>query len=146
MKKCEELLLEFGIDFVEGKPIPEDVRVHFNSCQYCIEEIKKQERIYNILEKIYLKEEEIPKFELPPVLRKKDKIQFLLLSVFFFLFFLFFHSILNFEFLRPYFSIFSNLKALSFIKLNLKEFFIIIILISLIFVSFYQIKKLLKKI
>ncbi len=145
MKKCEELLLDFGIDFIEGKPIPEDAKLHFSSCQYCIEEIKKQEKISNLFEKIYIKEE-VPKFELPPVLRKKDKIQFLLLSITFFLFFLFFHSILNFEFLRPYLSIFSNLKALSFIKLNLKEFFIIIILISLIFASFYQIKRLLKKI
>lgn len=146
MKKCYELLLEYGVDYLDKQRIPENVELHFKSCKFCLKELEKQGKISKFLDNILLKEEEIPKIYLPPVIRKKEKIQFLSLSVVFFLFFLFFHSILNFEFLKPYFLIFSNLKLIPFIELNLKGFFFITIVFSLIFVIVYQIRRFLKKI
>lgn len=143
MIKCEELLLEFGIDYLEKEKIPLDVELHFKNCNICMEELKKQKNISNLFEKIKI-EKEIPEIEMPPVLRKKDKFQFLILSTFFLIFFIFFHSIFNIEYLKTYILIFSNINLISPIKLNLTVLFLILLIFSITISLFYKVKKYLK--
>lgn len=143
MKKCDELLEDFGIDYLEKQKIPEEVELHFKSCNICSNELKKQEAISNLFDKIKI-EKEIPEIEMPPVLRKKDKFQFLILSIFFLIFFIFFHSIFNIEYLKTYILIFSNINLISPVKLNLTVFLLILIISSIAISILYKVKKYLK--
>lgn len=143
MKKCNELLEEFGVDYLEKQKIPKEVEQHFKNCNICLNELKKQEAILNLFNKVKIKKE-IPEFDPPPVLRKKDKFPFLILSIFFLFFFIFFHSLLNIEYLKTYILIFSNINLLSPIKLNLTAFFLILLIASITISIFYKVKKYLK--
>lgn len=143
MKKCDELLEEFGIDYLEKQKIPEEVELHFKSCNICLNELKKQEAISNLFVKIKIKIE-MPEFDPPPVLRKNDKFKFLILSIFFLFFFIFFHSLLNLEYLKTFILIFSNINLLSPIKLNLIVFSLIVLISSITISIFYKVKKYLK--
>lgn len=145
MKNCDDILIEYGVDFLENEAIPEEISEHFKNCSFCIKELEKQKNILSILKEKLVIEEKIPEIDLPPVLRKKEKYKFFALSLFFFLFFLIIHSVLNVAFLKPYILIFSNLGLTSAIQLNLKVILFILILISLTFTIFYQIRKFLKK-
>jgi hypothetical protein len=144
MKKCEDFLQEYGIDFIDNEKIPKEVELHFMDCPYCAKELNKQKRISKILEKNIFYEE-IPKIEMPPVLRKRDKIQFLFLSTIFFFFFLFYHSILNSEFFKPYLLIIYSFGIIPSFKLNIISVFIIILLTFSSILILIQLKKLLKK-
>lgn len=145
MKNCDEILTEFGVDFLENEKIPSPLEEHFKNCPYCIRELEKQKDISKIFKENTF-EGEIPKFDLPPVLRKKERFSFLILSLFFFSFFLFFHSIINVEFLKPYYLIFSNFNLIPAFKHTKASIFIIVLILFITISIIYQLKKFLKKI
>lgn len=144
MKNCEELLLEFGIDYLEGVKIPEDVENHFKTCQDCKKTIERQRVITGLLEEKVFADKPL-KIEFPPVLRRKDRLPFLSLSLFFLFFFLIFHSILNTEFLKPYFLIITHFNLIPSLKITGASLFLIIIIFSLSLGIIFQLKKFLKK-
>lgn len=145
MKNCEEILIEFGIDFLEKKEIPEEIKRHFEICDFCKKEIEKQKYISEILSK-ETEVLEAPKIEFPPVLRKKDKIPFLFLSFSFFIFFLLYHSILHFELLEPYILIFKNLNLIPYLKIKTELILLLVLILALNLLLLYELKKILKKI
>ncbi|MEJ5166740.1 MAG: hypothetical protein WHV67_06905 [Thermoanaerobaculia bacterium] len=144
MKNCEELLLEFGIDYLEGEKTPEEIENHFRTCQDCIEKLEKQRVITGLLEEKVFRESPL-KIDFPPVLRKRDRLPFLSLSIFFLFFFLIFHSILNTEFLKPYILIITHLNLIPSLKITGASLFLMIIISSLSLGIIFQLKKFLKK-
>lgn len=144
MKNCEEILTEFGIDFLEGEKIPEEVEKHFNTCQSCIKILEKHKTLSVVLEEKKFKEIP-PEIDFPIVLRKKDRLPFLFLSIFFLFFFLAFHSIINTEFLKPYLLLITHLNLLPSLKITGSILFFIIIISSLSLFLIYQLKKFLQR-
>lgn len=144
MKNCEEILSEFGIDFLEGEKIPEEIEKHFNTCQSCIKILEKHKTLSEVLEEKKFKGIP-PEIDFPLVLRKKDRLPFLFLSIFFLFFFLAFHSIINTEFLKPYLLLITHFNLLPSLKITAFTILFIIIISSLSILLIYQLKKLLQK-
>ncbi len=145
MEKCKEFQENFCIDFLEGMKIPREILKHFNTCGFCKGEIKKQEKILRIFQKLELKDVKFS-FEPPPFIRKKEKYLFLSLSIFFFTIFLLFHSIINIEFLKAYLYLFKNLPNLYILKSNPFLYFFGITSFSISLLIYLYMKKILKRI